>query len=154
MNKIIHKFLSTGDKFMPESHLEQPGFTYSACWPFTKHREKIQKFRQTCNLKRLHKNEIDKDCFAHDAAYSDLAKKTNSENSLKDTAYEIVRNCQYDGYQRSLESMVYNFFDTKKGSGVILNEELHKPVIKKIKRGQVYARIKDNIWAADIAETK
>ena len=43
MNKIIKKFSSNGDKFMTELHLKEPGFTYSACGPFTKHREKIQK---------------------------------------------------------------------------------------------------------------
>ena len=53
MNKIINKFLLTGDKFMPELHLKQPGFTRSACETFTKHRERIQKVRETGNLKRL-----------------------------------------------------------------------------------------------------
>ena len=46
MNKIINKSLLTGDKFIPELHLRQPGLTYSACRPFTKHREKFQKFRK------------------------------------------------------------------------------------------------------------
>ena len=79
MNKIIKKFLLTGDKFMPELHLEQPGFTYSACRPFTKHHEGNQKFRETGNLKHLYRNELDKACFTHNAAYSeskDLAKRT------------------------------------------------------------------------------
>ena len=53
MNKIINKFLLTGNKFMIELPLEQPGFTYSACGPFTTHRERIQKFRETRNLKHL-----------------------------------------------------------------------------------------------------
>ena len=39
MNEIINKFLIAGDKFMPEMQLRQPGFTYSACGPFTKNRE-------------------------------------------------------------------------------------------------------------------
>ena len=47
MNKIISELLLTGDKFMPELHLKQPVFTYSACGPFAKHRERIQKFRET-----------------------------------------------------------------------------------------------------------
>ena len=47
MNKINNKFLLTGDKFMPELHLKQPGFTYTACEPFTKHPERIQKLRET-----------------------------------------------------------------------------------------------------------
>ena len=42
MNKIVNKFLLAGDKFMPKLHLRQPGFTYSACGPFTIHHEKIQ----------------------------------------------------------------------------------------------------------------
>ena len=44
MNKIINKFLLAGDKFMPEMHLRQPRFTYSACGTFTKNKERIQKF--------------------------------------------------------------------------------------------------------------
>ena len=64
MNKIINKFLLTGAKFMPELHLKEPRLTYSACGPFIKHPERIQKFRQTGNLKNLHRNELDKVCFA------------------------------------------------------------------------------------------
>ena len=86
---------------MPELDLKQPGFTYSACGPFTKHLERIQKFRETVNLKHLYRNELNEACFAHDAVYSDntdLAKKTISDKILKDRAYEIARNCGYDGY--------------------------------------------------------
>ena len=53
---------------MPELHFKQPRFTYSACEPFTKHRERIQKFRETGNLKYLYRNEVDKASFARDAA--------------------------------------------------------------------------------------
>ena len=56
MNKINHTFLLTGDKFMPELHLKQPRFTISACGQFTKHRQRVQKFRETGNLKRLYRN--------------------------------------------------------------------------------------------------
>ena len=93
----------TRDKFMSQFRLKQPWFTYSACGPFTKHREWIQEFRQTGNLKHLYRNELDKACFAHDAAYSDskdLAKRTISDKIWKDIAYEIARNCGYDGYQK------------------------------------------------------
>ena len=82
MSNIINKFLLPGDKFMPELHLKQPGFTNSACGPFIKHRERIQKIKATGNLKYLYRNELDKVCFAHDAAYSDskdLAKRTISD---------------------------------------------------------------------------
>ena len=68
MNKIVNKFLLIGDKFMPELHLKQPGFTYSACGPFTKNCGRIQKFRETGNSKHLYRNELDKACFAHDGA--------------------------------------------------------------------------------------
>ena len=117
------------------------GLIYSACGRVTKHFERIQKFRETGNLKHLYRNESDKAFFAHDAAYpdsNDLAKRTISDNILKDRAYKIVRNRNYDGYQRELASMVYKVFDKKAGSGVSVNEqlaeELHKPVIKKLKR--------------------
>ena len=86
MNKIINKFLLTGHKFVTELHLKQPNFTHSACEPFTLHREKIQKYRETGNLKQLYRNELGKACFAHDPPYSDskdLAKKTISEKDFE-----------------------------------------------------------------------
>ena len=124
-------------------HLKQPRFTYSTCGPFTKHCELIQKFREIGNLKYIYKNQLDKACFALDAAYSDskeLARKTISDNILKDRAYEIAINSKYDGYQRRLASMVHIFFEKKTGlrkkASVTdkLAQELHKPVIKKFKR--------------------
>ena len=87
------KFLLTGDKFMPELHLKQPGFAYSAYGPFIKHRKRTQKFREIGNLKHLYRHELDKSCFAHDAAFSEsigLAKRTISDKILKDRAYEIA----------------------------------------------------------------
>ena len=63
MNEIVNKFLLAGDKFMPEMHLKQPGFTYSACSPFTKNKERIQNFIQTGNASYLYKNDLDKACF-------------------------------------------------------------------------------------------
>ena len=103
---------------------KQQESTYSACGRFTKHRERNQKFREADNLKYLYRNELDKACFAHDAAYSeskDLAKRTTSDNILKDRAFEIVGNRRYDGYQRALASMVYKFFDQKTGSEISVN---------------------------------
>ena len=80
MNEIVNKFLLVGDKFMPEMHLKQPGFTYSACGPFTKNKERIEKFMQTGNTDFIYKNELDKACFQHDMAYGkskDLPKELN-----------------------------------------------------------------------------
>ena len=90
--------------------------------PFNKHCERIQKFRETGNLKHSYRNELDKACFPHDAAYSGsryLTKRTISDKSLKDRAYEIARNRRYDGYKRALASMIYKFLDKKTGSGAI-----------------------------------
>ena len=115
--------------------------------------------RETGNLKHLYRNELDKACFAHDAAHSDskdLAKRTIRDKILKDRAYEIARNLNYDVHQRPLASTVYKIFDKKTGSGESLNEqvteELHKPVTKKFKGRKVYARFKEKIWAAEFAE--
>ena len=63
MNEIINKFLLACDKCMPEMHLRQPEFTYSACGPFTKKRERIEKFVQTGNTDFIYRNELDKACF-------------------------------------------------------------------------------------------
>ena len=46
MNEIVNTFLLAGDKFMPEMHLKQPEFTYSACGSFTKNKERIEKFKE------------------------------------------------------------------------------------------------------------
>ena len=51
--KIFNKFLLTGDKFIPEFHLKQPRFTYSACTAFTKRPERIQQFKETGHIKPL-----------------------------------------------------------------------------------------------------
>ena len=141
MNEIINKFLLVGDKFMPEMQLKQQGFTYSACGPFTKNKERIEKFMQTGNTDFIYKNELDKVCFQHDMAYGkskDLIKRTQSDKVLKVKAFKIANNPNYNGYQRGLASIVYKFFDKKsKGSGIInepnyqLANELDKPIIRK-----------------------
>ena len=69
MNEIVNKFLLAGDKFMPELHLKQPGFIYSACGPFTRNKKRIGKFMQTENTDFIYRNELDKACFEHDMAY-------------------------------------------------------------------------------------
>ena len=139
---------------MPEMHLKQPGFTYSACGPFTKNKERIEKFMQTGNTDFIYKNELDKACFQHDMAYGDfkdLARRTASDKVLKDKAFNIAKNPKYDGYQRELASMVYKFFDKKStGSGVNiplkfneqLPEELHKPVVRNLKKEQFIPDLK------------
>ena len=69
MNEIVNKFLLTSDKFMPEMHLKQPEFTYSACDPFTKNKETIENLKKTAETIHIYKNELDKACFQHDMVY-------------------------------------------------------------------------------------
>ena len=114
MKEIVNKSLLAGDKFMPEMHLKQPGFTYSVCGPFTKSKERIQTFMRTGNTDYIYKNNLDKACFQHDMAYGkykDLNKITQLDKVLRNKAFEIASNPKYDGYQRGLASMVYKFFD-------------------------------------------
>ena len=173
MNNVINKFLLAGDKFMPEMHLRQPRFVYSACGPFTRHKERIKEFKRTGDTRYIYRNELDKACFQHDSAnadHKDLIKRTKSDKILRDKAYDIASNPEYDGYQRGLASMVYKFFDKKStgsgfkklkntaepsalaGSFSILADERHKPIIRKFNKIKVYSQFKDNIWGGDLAD--
>ena len=179
MNNIINKYLLAGDKFMPEMHLRQPQFVYSARGPFTRHKERIKEFKRTGNTCLLYRNELDKACFKHDAAYAkykDVENRLISDQKLRNSAYDIASNPKHDGYQRGLASMVYTFFDSKvapldkktmsgkgnakhsslerTGNNKILAEELHKPVIKKFNKRKVYSQFRDNIWGVDLADTQ
>ena len=100
--------------------------------------------------------------------FKDLARRTASDKILRDKSFNIAKTRKYDGYQKGIVSMVYNFFDKKSAcSGVNMHaknerpldlatqklvEELHKPIIRKFKRRTVYSRFKYNIWGADLAD--
>ena len=91
---------------MPEMHLKQPGFTYSTCGPFTINKERTEKFMETGNTDFIYRNELDKAYFQHDMAYGkskDLIKRTKSDKVLKDKAFKIASNPNYDGYERGLQ---------------------------------------------------
>ena len=112
MNEIVNSFLLAGDRFMPEMHLKQSGFTYSACGPFTKNKERIEKFMQTRNTNFIFKNELDIACFQYDMAYGkskDLVKRNQSDKVLRKKAFKIGSDPKYDDYQKGLASMVYKF---------------------------------------------
>ena len=100
---------------MPDLHLKQPRFTYSACGPFTKKerkKERIQKFKERGTTNYIYKNELNKACFQHDMAYADfkdLARRTASAKVLRDKAFNIAKNPKYDGYQRRLALWFINF---------------------------------------------
>ena len=89
----------------------------------------------------------------------DLAKRTQSDNVLRDKVFKIGSDPKYDGYERVLASMVYNFFDKKSSGSGIANESnyqlangLHKPIIRKFKKRKVYSSFRDNIWGVDFAD--
>ena len=97
MNEIVNKFLLAVDKFMPEMQLSQPQFVYSACGPFTRNKERIQKFKETRDKSYIYKNELDKACFQHDMAYGDfkdLARRTASDKVLRNKTFNIAKNAK------------------------------------------------------------
>ena len=150
MNKIVNTFLLAGDKFKPETHLKEPGFTYSASGPFTKNKERMEKVKETGQTGYIYKNELDKACFQHDMAYGDfkdLKRGTFTDKVLRNKEFNIVKNPKYDRYQRGPASMVYKFFEkSSKRSGVANNgikqnlqlaKELYKPIIRNFKKRTV-----------------
>ena len=114
---------------MPEMHLRKPGFTYSACGPFTKNKEKIQKFKETEDSRYIYQNELEKSCFKHDMAYEDfkdLTRITASDKILHDIAFNSAKNLKHNRYQRYLTSMVYKFFDKKISGQTVKMENISK----------------------------
>ena len=164
---------------MPEMHLKQPGFADSACGPFIKNKERIQKLKKTGDTSYIYKNELDKACFHHDMAYGDfkgLAKRTATDEVLRNKAFKIASDQKYDGYQRGLASMVYKFFDKKSQESdrhssstsyspsssalliannkenIQIADELRKPIIRKFKKRKVCSSFRDYIWGVDLAD--
>ena len=131
---------------------------------FTKHEERIEKFKETGDTSYIYKNELDKTFFQHDMAYGvfkDLARRKNSDKTVRDKALNIAKSSKYRGYQKGLASLVYKLFDkNSKGSGVAIQlefneqlaKELHKLIIKNFNRRVDFSGFKDNIWSADSAD--
>ena len=91
--------------------------------------------------------------------FKDLPKRTAADKVLRDKAFKIASDQKYDGYQRGLASMVYNFFDKKsQGSGLAnkekiqLADELHNPIVRKFNKRKVHSSFKDNIWGVALAD--
>ena len=137
----------------------------------------MKEFKRTGDTRYIYRNELDKACFQHDSAYADhkdLITRTEVDKVLRDKAYDMASNPEYDGYHRGLVSMVYKFFDKKlMGSGFkklknttkstvepsalarnssILADERHIPIIRKFDKRKVYSQFKDNIWGVDLAD--
>ena len=124
MNEVLSKFLLMGDKFMSEVDLKQPGFTYSACSPFAKKKERIQKFMQTRNADYIYKNDLDKTCFQHDIAYvrcKDLDERTADLQVLNKMS------------DSSCVTLLVNKSAIKSMSNQLqLANKLHKPIIRNV----------------------
>ena len=115
MNEIINKFSLAWDKFTPELHLRQPGFTNSAHAPFNNYREKIQKFRDTGNLKWIYKNDLDDFCFAHDTTYVKSQQKELFQMIfLKAELMKLLESLNIMDIKEDWEVCCMNFFDKKR----------------------------------------
>ena len=99
MNIIVNNFLLAGDKFMPEMHISQPGFTYSASGPITENKERIQQFKESGDSRFIYQNERDKACFQHDWAYRNFEDLTRRSAFDKILHNNIAKNTKYDGYR-------------------------------------------------------
>ena len=125
---------------------------YSACEPFIKNKERIQKFKETGNMSHIYKNELDKACFQHDMAYGDfknLKRRTFCEKVLRDKAFNIAKNPKYDIYQRGIASIVYKFFDkNSEGSGVNTPLEFNEQLAKELQTN--YQKLKKKISLFEI----
>ena len=110
--------------------------------------------KKTGDTSYIYKSKLAKACFQDDMTYGDfkdLARRTASDNVLRDKAFDIAKNPKYDGYQRRLASMVYKLFDKKsKGSGVNIEvmhneqlaKELQKPIIRNFRKEQFILDLK------------
>ena len=93
--------------------------------------------------------------------FKDLARRTASDKVLRDKPFNIAKNPKHDGYQRGFAPIVYKFFDkeasvsgaeNKNISNNELAEELHKPIIRKLKKRELRSPFIDNIWGDDLAD--
>ena len=147
---------------MSEIHLRQPTFTYSACGPFTKNKEIIQKLKETRDSRYIYQNKLNKACFQFNMAYGDfkdLPRGTASDNVLSDKTFNTAKNPKCNGYQQCFVSVIYKCIDKKSSSGAVpldqtetlapqdkiainseimstqqFAEELHEPVIRKYEK--------------------
>ena len=110
---------------MPKMHLRQPGFTYNACRPSTKNKERIKNFKETGDSRYIYQNQLDIVCFQHNTVYGDfkcVLRRTVADKVLHDKAFNIAKNSNYKGYQYGFTSMVYNVFRKKNLSGTVKSE--------------------------------
>ena len=129
-----------------------------------KTKKEFKKLKETEDSRYIYQNELDKAWFQHDLTYGDfedLNRRTTADKVLRDKVFSIAKNPKYDGCQHGLASMVYKFFNKITSGGKVktenisnkeLAEELHKTIVKKIKKRKVQSTFKDNVWGADVAD--
>ena len=95
--------------------------------------------------------------------FKDLNRRTAGDKVLRDKVFDIAKNPKYDGYQRGIALMVYEFFDENISNGTVktevisskeLAEELQKPIIRKSEKRKVHLPFIVNIWSSDLADVQ
>ena len=125
-------------------------FFYGACEPFTKKKERIQKFKEAGDLRYIYQNKLDKACPQHDMTFEDFKDLPGGkayDKALHNKAIKIVKKSKYDGYQRSFAAMAYNFFNEMSSGG----GNKHKSMADQ-QLAEVQSYFIDNIWDADLTD--
>ena len=135
-------------------HSRLSAFTYSACGPFTKNKERIRKIKERRDSK----------CIYQIIAYgdSDLTRRTAADKVLCNKTFNIAKNRNNNGYQHGPASMAYKSFNKKASDNAVKNDtqneelstELNKPIVKKFEKRKVHSASLDTIWGADFANTQ
>ena len=152
---------------MAELHLWDPEVEkYSACGPFTRHKQRIDQFMKDGILSHIAKNKLDAACFQHDSAYNkykNSVKRKQSDTVVRNKALKIATDPRVNGYHRSLAAVVYKFINERtKGLGLnfvknslnneMLAKELHKQIIRNFKRRNLYSSFISNSWDVGLAD--
>ena len=123
MKEIVDMLSLGGDKSMSEMHSRQPVFTYSACEPFNRNKDRIKKGKG--DSRYINENELDKSCFQHDITYGDfknLPRRTATDKVLRDKAFSVAEIPKCDRHRRRIPAMVCNFFDERTSGGDVKDE--------------------------------
>ena len=139
---------------MLETNLKHPGFTYSACGPFTRSKSLCKPEIKILFMKM---NSIRLDT-AHGKS-EDLIKRTQSDKVLRGKASKIANDAKFDGYQRGLASIVSKFFENNLVEVVLLINQIFNwqmnfinQFFKKNKKIKVCSSFRVNIWGVDLAD--
>ena len=140
---------------MPKVHLRRPRLTYSACGPFTKRKERIQKVKRTWYSQYVYQNKLDKACFLYDMTYGDIQLTCNIQHlilpkkqNMMDIKGVLLQWFTNSLIKKLLRAVLKNVNISNKES----IEELQKPIIRKFKKRKVHSPFIYNIWAAYLGD--